>query len=623
MARSGQKPRRVRIALLALLISCFAVAAAAPFFFNIVDRELELEPAGLVAAGRDTFTIAAPLVLDRRLGTTISGGQLALQPPKGRKLSGHQARRLIDQGVADLVVHRADISIGDLSTVAAYVTDRPQVAIAAALEGGRFATLRVVGGSLAVSLPGGSIERLTRVDAQFIRVGRHALKGAGKGLWRGQKISFTLKTGAVGAGDTHDLPFEFKVRGGLVAIDFAGRVGRDNGLRLSGSAEVASVDVRRLARALGAAWPDGLGLRDLSVSGPLNWSGHTLSFAKALVRLDGNSGAGALSINTAGAKALATGTIAFEKFDFAPYLPGTPAARAGLPTHDGGWLSRLRGAWSMPAATLFDADLRVSMRDIRLGDQRIGRAASSLSLKNGALLANVAELAFEGGSGSGALEIDFNGLAPRVTLRGRLVNVPFGSLGATLFGVRGIDGRGTLTADLVANGATVRQMLTAVSGTLDVDMPKGGRLGLDLRAFDVHLKGVRQAGVPLSQSFARAQKGATTISSLRASILLTGGRLSTRSFKAHYAGRAAHLTGRADFSSRLVDMRLLIVEQPAVDSTAAKPVIPDGRPLVGSLTRVTGDWRTPHVAASSHLARWSELERLLSPSAGPLSGRRF
>ncbi|MCB1510290.1 MAG: hypothetical protein KDJ36_05250 [Hyphomicrobiaceae bacterium] len=621
MKRKQEKWRHPGVALFAFALA--TMAAAAPFVLNVSDREIELEPAGLFASGRDTYTIVSPIDLDRGLGTTITGGRLALLSPKGRELSGQQALRLIEQGVADLVLHRPDIAIGTRKTAsAAHAATAPHVPIATALANGRFATLRVVGGSFAVTLPGGTVEQLDRVEAQFVKVGRHTMRGTGNGLWRGQKISFSLKTGAMANG-THELPLELKIRGSLLSVTFSGKIGRQDGLSLSGESTIASADIRRFARALGASWPDGIGLRNLSISGPISWSGQMLSFAKALVRFDDNSGAGTLSINTGGTRALATGTIAFDEFDIAPYLPGAKPQKSSVPARFGGWLSRLRGAWSMPAARLFDADLRVSMRQIRLGDHRIGRAATSLSIKNGTLLANLAELSFEGGSGSGALEMDFNGLAPRVTLRGRLVNVPISSFTSALFDSRSIEGRGSVTADLVAHGTSLRHMFSGISGTIDVDVPKGGRLALDLSAFDVHLKGLRQAGVPLHKVFARAQKGVTAVTSLKASLLLTGGRVSARSFVAHYKGRAAHLAGRVDLSSRLIDLRLLIVEHiPASGAPAAKAATPD-RALSGSLTRVTGDWRSPHVAATSHLARWPELQRLLKPTAGPLSGRQF
>lgn len=621
MRPKGQTRRRWIVGSSAVLVAAFT--AAAPFVLNVGTSEIEFEAAGVVAAARNTYTVADPIHLNSSIGITITGGQLGLAVPKGATVTGQKARELIEKGIADLQIYKGELSLGNPSaSTAGHTTPAHPTPVLAALSQGHFATLRTSASTLSVTLPGGAVERLTNTNAHLTRIGRTGVLGSGNAVWRGQRISFSFKSDGTTDPSSNSVPVSLKLQGKLLSLSFDGRIGNHRGLQLKGDTELASSNIRRLARALGASWPDGPGLHDIRVSGPVNWAGTALAFANAKIKLDDNVGAGALSVSTAGSKALVTGTVAFDRFDIAPYLlDNVPAAAAPAATDDG-WLTRLKGVWSMPVARLVDADIRVSIKKTRFGDEALGDAAATVTLKNGELLTNLAELSFGEGTVSGQMELNFNGLVPRMTVRGKLANVPVGPLSTFLFGKRYLDGNVSATTDLVMYGGTMRQMISSASGTIDIDMPKGGRAAVDMYQLDQRPNRKQAASPPIEQVFLRARGGSTALSRLKGSLLIAGGRVSTHDLQATYADRRAQLAGRADLTTRFVNLRVLMCRGPEEQTTTSSTTAADTQTAStktrhGNLMLVKGDWRAPRVSLSKHKGLIPDLERLLDLSEPP------
>jgi len=497
----------------------------------------------------------------------------------------------------------------------------------AALMSGKFASLELLKSTAMVVLPNGVRERLSKVAAKFVRIGRTAMRGSGHGMWRGQKVKFSLKSN--GTPDVPDagLPFEIVVAGRIMSFSLKGeaRSKGKNGLHLKGTGEIKTGDLRRLARALGAHWPGSLNLRDFSISGPFVWAGSALLVPKATVKFDDNEGAGALSINTDGKKALLSGTLAFDEFDLAAYFGAD--ANAGAKGYSVNaitqWVRRLAGAWTMPMVHHADADLRVSAKLVRVGDIRIGPAATAITLKSGKVSVNLAELAFDGGTGTGQLSIDFNGLMPQLALRGRLTTAPVGQLSKALFGIQYLKGSGTITADLVAHGDTLKQMLGNISGTIDTEMPSGGLVGLDLSVFDI-AAGTALIMTPQSQAgevMQRALLGKVTrLKHVSASFLLTNGRVLAKDVSVSFADRVARFAGRFDAGTQRMEVRMLIKPAAASIMTAggvqANATAAVSKPVRGCLLVVRGKWgrgkwEAAEIRVSGHQVQPTELDKLL------------
>ncbi|HUS98322.1 MAG TPA: AsmA-like C-terminal region-containing protein, partial [Hyphomicrobiaceae bacterium] len=561
------------LALVVLVLVCFGIGL--PLALNITD--IEFENAGLVAGTRDQHTIAAPIELHAATGTVVSSGRLAIVAAQGRSLSGREAYAIIKRGAAHLLLERADLAITGTqqpesapapSAPATHQSPAVHAPLADALREGRFSTLRIDNGAFTIRMPGGRSERLSRVAARIERLGSRGMRAAGTALWRGQGIKFDLRTPGTNmpktGATTSTMPVAVTVTGKLFTLSFDGIVGSGQGLQITGPLKLTAPALPRLASALGANFPAAVLPGSASISGPVNWTGPSLAFAKAEVQLALATASGALSITNVGNKPTITGTLAFDELNLPSYLTakagGQSAPRtvpdivqSSLPALPLGWLQKIASAWSKPTMHQFDADVRVSVKRVRLADQSLGKAAATLTLRRGKVSAHLAELAFDGGGGSGQLTMDFNGLMPRLTLRGKLINVPMRAVEATVFGSQILDGRGQLTVDLVSTGSSTREILSNLSGVILTDMPKGARLALDLRAFDTKRQ-PEISEVTTDALLQRVWKGSTRLTSLKAELFLAGGQLSAREIQADSTDRQFHLAGTANLAARNVDL---------------------------------------------------------------------
>jgi AsmA family len=630
MLRGQMKSRHFVVAFLALVFGCLAVGI--PLVLN-VGQEFEFERAELVAGTRDTYTITRPIPLVASVGAVVAGGQLSAEVPRNKPMKSQRALQMLKRGLADLVIDRGVLRLGDEEGPRDSASAEHPSPTVTALIKGKFLGLKLVRSTVMVALPGGGSERFSKVNANFARIGRTAIRGTGEAIWRGQKIKFALRSD--GNPTVKGLPFEIAFGGKLVAFKLSGAASSDKGLRIKGDSEIKIPDLRRLSRALGAHWPGHLNLHDVTVSGPMVWSGPVLSFPKAKVGFGKNEGNGVLSVNTASGKAVLSGTLAFDDFDLGACFGPVEISGGGYSTAlVSKWVQRLAGAWSIPMARNVDADLRVSAKRVRVGPTSIGSAATAITLKSGKVSVNLAELAFEGGSGTGQLSIDFNGLVPQLALRGRVTTAPLEQLSKALVGVSYLRGSGTFTADLIAYGDTLKHMLANVSGTIDAEMPDGGTVSLDLMALKREQEN-EIARQPLSGRvlMERALRRPTRLDHASASFLLSGGRIRTNHARAQFAAHVAHMAGQFDTKLQQMEFKILVARRPK-SATASHGVIKGPktpRPAASAALGITGDllvargsWDAPHLQVSRHhAATFGQLDTLLRLSPRSLMRTRM
>lgn len=630
MLRGQTKSQHFVVAFLALVFGCLTVGI--PLVLN-VGQQFEFERADLVAGTRDTYTIARPIPLVSSLGAVVAGGQLSVEVPRKKPITSQRVRQMLKRGLADLVIDRGVFRLGEPSGLpAGEPTVHPSPSVTA-LVSGKFLGLKLVRSTVVITLPGGSRERFSNVQADFVRVGRTAMRGKGQAYWRGQRIKFALRSD--GSATVNGMPFEAALGGQLFAFKLVGTALSQQGLRIKGDSEIKIPDLRRLSRALGGHWPGHLNLRNVSVTGPISWAGPVLAFPKAKVEFDKNEGNGVLSINTAGGKAVLSGTLAFDDFDLTTcFGPVEPARRGYSSALVSQWVQRLAGAWSLPIARYVDADLRVSAKKVRFGPTSIGSAATAIALKNGKVSVNLAELAFDGGSGTGQLSIDFNGLVPQLALRGRLKNAPLGQLSRSLLGTSYLRGNGTFTADLIAYGDTLKQMLANVSGTIDAEMPEGGTVSLDLMAFNQQrLAQEQRQPVGRQTLIEQAMRRPTQLDYVSASFLLSGGRIHTSQAQAQFDAHIAHMAGQFDIKLKQMEFKMLVAPRPK--SAVAGPRVIKGLKLrrqpaaaslgiTGDLLVARGPLSAPRLQLSRHhAATFGQLDTLLRLSPRSLLRTRM
>jgi AsmA protein len=588
MQRRHERPRSAIVVAgaLAVVTLTFAVAVVAP----LLGYDLPLRTAVVLATARDNYQVTSPIELAASPRVVLEHGTLSLAPRGGRKpRSAKEALALIESGRAQLVLEDALLSVdarGPRATAGAGAT--AEIApILSALAQFRFGSLKIRRGTLVLNAGAGAREVLGEISADFAAVRSSAVSAIGSFNLRGEELSFdTILDLAVDPSDGR-APLKATITGALVQASFDGRVGFADGLQLAANvADVRCARLRELARWLGAPWPAGSGLQDFRARGQLEWQEGVLAFQEAVFQMDGNVASGALSVGL-GERTAIDGTLALARLDLTAYLP--PAAGASKDTR-----TRLEAAWlaltgdpvdyAFPLIKELDADIRISADRVVARGNDFGRGAATLSIRDGKMLADVAELELgHGALGGGHVMLDMNGPVPHYVVRGKLAGFEAARLGAAVFDYPPLlSGRGEVSLDLAATGATRTELAGTLAGKIMLHVGDGGRLGIDLEALMAAARAKELAGWA-------AGRGSTTVDEIVARFRVSGGTIGVEAVKLQTGGRSIVGSGGIDFANRELDVQLML-------APPAPAVAPGAReaPAADRLS-VQGPWIAPAI----------------------------
>lgn len=387
-----------------------------------------------------------------------------------------------------------------------------------------------------------------------ITVARRTFFAKGTAEFKGQPVQIDAIWSPAESGRTF-VPLKLSLRSSLLDAMFDGRLNFSGDLRLVGNTTIKAPRLRAIARWFGVKLAMSSDLQEASLIGPLDWSADLFSFSKASVVLDGNRAEGALVLRTSGARPAIEGTLDFKTLDLKHYVAvqmtppeGKPAARSG----------------SLVAA--FDADLRLSAAKVIMPAFETGRGAVTISLKNGRMLADLAELEIEAGTASGQIILDVNSAnPPKLAVKSRFNRIDPGRIFADGLRRNPLLGRADLTIDGQGTGSYLGEMLANFTGKGNFTVPDGGRAGIDLKALAYAAQKARNVG------WQAAGKGTTQIDSLVGSLQISNGVLSLDSLHAKSGGTSYAATGKVDLKGRLLDLSVAIGDTPAAPASAIVP----------------------------------------------------
>lgn len=564
-----------KFSVLFALILWLCLGLALPIILSLYSTDGPRD--ALEAAPADAFTLTEPVVLSARPGIRLERGTIAFLDGNGSPLpSAGFGQHGIPQPSQSLQLFNATVAIG--SPIAASRADPatqpfPASPFAAALADGRYDFLSLRRTTLLVHGFLGETEALTDVaaDVSLRRRGIVAIKGSG--MLRGRKVSFDVSA-AVGQAERrgamlHRLPVRLSLKGGQLDFNFDGRlVAAGDELELQGPADFSLTSGRAFARWLGAYWPTGAGLRDIAVRGQMRLGHGSIAFENAVARMDGNEATGVVGLRLKQPRPVLSGTLAYKLFDASVYL----AAAAPDVADGSSWTSLAAGALTVPLGMHLDADMRISADRVQVGKIELDRVAATVALKDGRLLADVADMRLIGGEGGGQVTADFSGLIPKVSVRGKLEQVDLALMSSALAGSPLLNGRGAIVADLAGTGGTLKDVLTGFSGKLAVRAQTAGRIGLDFRGL------LGSGGSGESYGWGDAARGHTAYDSLDMKLVLRDGTILTETAEARAGDATWSAVGVVNLLSDRIDVRLSR-GAPGAASAAAQGVVELNGPL--------------------------------------------
>lgn len=587
---NGKADKRRPLVVAIVLLAAIGAALVAPVMIGA--RRGEPIPGSVVRAdSRETAVITTPLTLFNSPSVVIEKGTVALvSPPAGESRVGAVLRALVLGGGADLVLDGARLVVdrrGSSATAPAGAAVSEELRpIIASLSGFKFRTLTLLESTVVIETGEGDPETVSVHNVEIAPSGHGLISAKGRLEVRGETLDIDVAF-AHPSESAADAPIQLRVavKGDNLAASFNGRLATGDHWQVTAeNAELSVANLRSFASWVGASWPSGPGLGSFTAKGLLTLEERRVSFEHAAFTLDGNAASGALILKLGAERPAIEGTLAFASFDIAPYAaPSRPYALALAAD----WIAGIRVPGLAPSSFLrdMDADLRISAGNVTSGSDRLGRGAASLSVKDGKLYGELAELELEqGGRGEGQFTVDMTGADPHYTLRADLNDIDLATVVAPRLGPAVIDGAGDIRLDLSASGASEAEVMRSLSGKLSLTMDEGGRLGLDLEA----LPAAALATGP-AEGWGPVGSGATTVSRLTASFTAANGILAAEAVEATADDRIVTASGTVDLDNNDLDLVLSI----APTLGAANP-IPVGK-AVGAF-KIHGPWSAPTIA---------------------------
>ncbi|MGP9818919.1 AsmA family protein [Salinarimonas sp. NSM] len=445
----------------------------------------EIAPARLQVQLEDD---AASLVVDE---AGFAAGILSGEARIGRdgaqaRISGSLAARDLDASVlaATLAAPPASADAPALSGVVAadlrfaLAGETPQALRASLNAAGRLALAqgeaRVP--ALATVAPGGDATRLSQMTLAVDLVDLTRPVGlSGDAVWRGERIgldgSLDLRALVEGRAAPLDLAlssprFEAGYRGTLEPRGAT-----------AGEASLRTGSLRDLLAWLGRppATPGGLGA--FAIAGRVDVAPGAVSVSDARLSLDGASGTGTARIAVGGARPRLEARLALDRLDLNPYF-GLTASPGGA-GDGGGWSE---APVDLSALRALDATLDLSLGALVFRGIETGRVSLAARLENGALAADLQEIALYGGGGNGRVEVDANPAAPRLTARFGFADLDARPFLTDAAGFERLEGRGSVRLDVSGRLVTQRTLMESLSGSAGFAFRDGAIRGVDVTA---------------------------------------------------------------------------------------------------------------------------------------------
>jgi len=306
----------------------------------------------------------------------------------------------------------------------------------------------------------------------------------GSVTWRGQPVKVTLETGPprrLMTGESTSVRLDADTR--HITLAYEGTVTNATPRRITGEVDVDIPSVKRLAAWTGtpiAAREDAL--ETFRLAGTVEATGQQYTFTAKELRLDEMRGDGSVGVDLSGARPFLTGNLAFNTLNVTPYMPPpTEDEAAG----DAGGDGDPPPDWSdepldFSALSTLDADVEVSAKGIRARDIKVGRSALALDLRDGRLQLDLNELKLYTGQGSGTLVLDASGDVPSFSKSLALKNVAARPLLNDAAGFDRLQGQGTMSFDVTAQGRSQKEMIANLNGDGAIAFENGAIRGINL-----------------------------------------------------------------------------------------------------------------------------------------------
>jgi AsmA protein len=270
--------------------------------------------------------------------------------------------------------------------------------------------------------------------------------------------------------------------------------------------------------------------------------------------------------------------VAFQKLSIAAVKPGADPA-GGL---DEPWSDK---SVSLDGLNFVDAEVQLSATELAIDRFRFAPITVGAILSKGVLKGGITKTGIYGGQMQGTLAVDASAARPSHALRLDLLGVQALPLLTDVASFTTIDGRMQARIDVRGAGASVRAIMSSLSGAVDLSVKDG-----EIRSVNI-AKMIRAVGANIVDGWQKDAAEKTDLTELSAFFRIQNGQAATDNFK--LVGPLVRVTGAgtADLGGKTLQFR---VEPKLVLSLQGQGASADPVGL-GVPVTVQGPWGSPRI----------------------------
>jgi AsmA protein len=386
-------------------------------------------------------------------------------------------------------------------------------------------------------------ERLDNVDFQVAwpSISR-SFAATGSFVWREQSVDASLTLSDFLAALTgQSTGVKLRLASAPLNVAFDGTASNAQALKMDGTLSVDSPSLRDALFWTGRGQVPFGGFKRFALHAQSSISDDVISLTDVNVELDGNKAEGVLTLAADGHRAV-EGTLAADALDLTPYVAGTRLMASNERTWD-------RLPIALDGFADFNLDLRLSAGSIKIADAQLGRTAVAATMRDGKLNVTVGESQAFGGLATGSFAIGAASDGMEVASHMHFADVDLANCLGQIFGVRKLEGHGTLTLDVNGSGDSVWALTRTLNGTASVDAHDGALAGIDIEQL---LKRLDKRPLSGNGDF---RTGRTPFDHLALNVKIDQGMMSVLGLRIDGPAVRVTVAGQASVPSRDLDLQ--------------------------------------------------------------------
>ncbi len=366
-----------------------------------------------------------------------------------------------------------------------------------------------------------------------------------------------------------NLKLDMMLGGASIGADLA-LAGGDT-LAYSGPISVNAPDLPALAKLFDVALADAPGFDRLSISGDATGAPTSLSLAAAKIGFDAIDAEGDVKLDWSSAKPKATGALTTGSLDLRPYMPPPATTAEGFP------------AWSaakMDFTSLrnIDADLDMSAGKVFLNDIETGAARMRLKIADARMTADIPQIGFYKGGGSGKLVVDAARATPSIAGDFKMSSVDANPFTIDLMKMDRVLGLGGFSLTFNATGSSQKAIMESLDGKGGFDLADGALKGINIAKIAATVTKLYEggltnpAGITAAIAEARRPDERTDFSKFLTTFTIVDGQMQAPNIQLEGPYLTMTGVGKVNLPGQAVDIRLLPRASTSADGKEGRKV---------------------------------------------------